>query len=119
LGLTYVDGGVGWSSVSLVVKADMLNGFKTIHGGILFAMADSAFAYACNSRNSKAVAQQASISFLAPAHEGETLTAIAKEVSIQGRTGVYNVTITNEAAQVLASFQGLSRTIPGHIIEEE
>ena len=77
-GTTYEDGGVGWSRVSFIVKPDMLNGFKAIHGGMIFALADSAFAYACNSENKVTVAQQASIAFLSPAYAGEKLTAVAK-----------------------------------------
>ena len=65
-GTTYEDGGVGWSRVSFIVKPDMLNGFDAIHGGMIFALADSAFAYACNSENNVTVAQQASIAFFEP-----------------------------------------------------
>jgi len=116
-GIKYLDGGVGWAKVSFIVKDDMLNGHNTIHGGMLFALADTAFAYACNSRNNKTVAQQASMAFLSPASAGETLTVIAREVTLEGRSGVYNAVVTGEDDRVVATFQGLSRTIRGHIIE--
>jgi len=118
-GTTYEDGGVGWSRVSFIVKPDMLNGFKTIHGGMIFALADSAFAYACNSENKVTVAQQASIAFLSPAYAGEKLTAVAKREAGEGRSAVYNVVVTGPDERVVATFQGLSRTIRGHILEEE
>jgi len=118
-GVTYEDGGVGWAQVSFIVKDDMLNGHGSIHGGMLFALADTAFAYACNSRNDKTVAQQASIAFLSPALAGEKIIATAREEALQGRSGVYNVTITGEDARIIATFQGLSRTIRGHIIQED
>lgn len=118
-GTTYEDGGIGWAKVSFIVKDDMLNGFGSIHGGIIFGLADSAFAYACNSHNKRAVAQQASIAFLNPAFFGEKLIAIAREEASEGRSGVYNVTVTGPNDRVIATFQGLSRTIRGHILEEE
>ncbi len=116
-GIDYEDGGVGWSQISFTVKDDMLNGHGTIHGGMLFALADTALAYACNSRNDRSVAQQASIAFLSPALAGEKVTATAREEALQGRSGVYNVAVTGEDGRMLATFQGLSRTIRGHIIE--
>ncbi len=118
-GIEYEDGGVGWAQISFTVKNDMLNGHGTIHGGMLFALADTALAYACNSRNNRSVAQQASIAFLSPARAGEIITATAREAALEGRSGVYTVEVTGEDARVIASFQGLSRTIRGHIIEIE
>ena len=118
-GTTYEDGGVGWSRVSFIVKPDMLNGFDAIHGGMIFALADSAFAYACNSENNVTVAQQASIAFLSPAYVGEKLTATAKCEAKAGRSGVYNVVVTGPDERVVATFQGLSRTIRGQILEED
>jgi len=97
----------------------MLNGFEAIHGGMIFALADSAFAYACNSENKVTVAQQASIAFLSPAYAGEKLTAVAKREAGEGRSAVYNVVVTGPDDRVVATFQGLSRTIRGHILEEE
>jgi len=118
-GVKYEDGGVGWAKVSFVIKDNMLNGNSTIHGGMIFALADTAFAYACNSRNDKSVAQQASIAFLSPAHAGERITATAREEALQGRSGSYSVNVTGEDGRVIATFQGLSRTIRGNIIDEE
>jgi acyl-CoA thioesterase len=109
--------GEGWARCSMIVRADMLNGVGVCHGGLIFMLADTAFAWACNSRNVKALAQQASISFLSPAQTGERLTAAAREESTQGRTGVYTVTVTGGDGRVVAVFQGLSRTAGGEIIE--
>jgi len=118
-GLKYEDGGVGWARASMVVKGNMLNGHGTVHGGLIFGLADGAFAYACNSRNQVSVAQQASISFLSPGRLGETLMAEAREVALQGRSGVYSVIVTGEDGRKVAVFQGLSRTIRGSIIDED
>ncbi|MEP1230518.1 MAG: hydroxyphenylacetyl-CoA thioesterase PaaI [Litorimonas sp.] len=116
-GLSYDDGGEGWAQVSFRVKADMLNGHGTIHGGMLFALADTALAYACNSRNNRTVAQQASIAFLSPVEMGEKVMATAREEALQGRSGVYNVKLTGEDGRTVATFQGLSRAIRGHVID--
>jgi len=116
---TYEGGGLGWSQVSFIVKPEMLNGFGMIHGGLVFGLADSAFAYACNSENNRTVAQQASIAFLNPAFAGEKLTAIARREATEGRSGIYNVTVTGPDDRVIATFQGLSRIIRGQILEEE
>ena len=118
-GTIYEDGGVGWSRVSFIVKSDMLNGFEAIYGGMIFALADSAFAYACNSENNVTVAQQASITFLSPAYAGEKLTAVAKREASEGRSAIYNVVVTGPDERTIATFQGLSRTIRGHILEKE
>lgn len=93
----------------------MLNGHRIAHGGMIFALADTAFAYACNSRNVSTVAQQASISFLAPASEGDILIAEAREAAMAGRSGVYNVSVRTDGRRVIAEFTGLSRTIGGEI----
>jgi acyl-CoA thioesterase len=118
-GLEYEDGGVGWARVSMVVSSDMLNGHQGAHGGLIFSLADSAFAYACNSRNNITVAQQASISFLSPANLGERLTAHASETALEGRSGSYAVIVKGEDGRIVATFQGLSRTISGKILNEE
>jgi acyl-CoA thioesterase len=101
----------GYAKLSLKLSGDMLNGHGTAHGGVIFTLADTAFAYACNSRNQAAVASQASIVFLTPAHEGDTLTAEALEQAAEGRSGVYTVTIRGPENRVVAVFQGLSRSI--------
>ncbi len=111
--------GEGWARVSIVVRPDMLNGHGTAHGGMVFALADTAFAYACNSRNVTSVAQSASIAFLSPARAGERLTAEAREAAVAGRSGVYHVAVRGEDGRAVAEFQGLSRAVGGPVIDEE
>lgn len=108
----------GYARLAMHVRADMLNGHGSIHGGMIFALADTAFAYACNSRNDLTVAQGASIVFLAPAHLGETLVAEAHEEASSGRSGVYSVHVrTRETGRAIAQFQGQSRSIGGNVIK--
>jgi len=109
----------GTADLSMVVTAAMLNGHGIAHGGYIFTLADSAFAFACNSYNQLAVAQQNQISYLAPGKAGERLQAAAREQSRTGRSGVYDVTVTGEDGRTIALFRGLSRTIKGHHFEEE
>jgi acyl-CoA thioesterase len=109
----------GYARISMRLRADLLNGHGTAHGGMIFALADTAFAYACNSRNLRTVAAQASISFLDAAREGELLIAEAQEQALQGRSGVYNVIVTGEDGRFIAIFQGLSRSIGGPIIGDQ
>lgn len=116
-GLELLEAREGYARVAMTVRADMLNGYQTIHGGMVFALADSAFAYACNSRNQATVAQQASIVFLSPAREGERLVAEAREQSLVGRTGVYLISIRSEDGRDVASFTGFSRTVGGPVVE--
>ncbi len=106
----------GYARIAMVVRRDMLNGHAIAHGGMIFALADTAFAYACNSRNVKTVAQQASIAFLAPGREGDRLRAEATEVAVSGRSGIYAVTVTNPAGEKIAIFQGLSRSTGGPVL---
>ena len=94
----------------------MLNGYKSTHGGMLFSLADTAFAYACNSRNVTPVAQSASIVFLDSSTAGERLVAEAKEKSLKGRSGVYAVTVFGADGRVVAEFQGASRAVGGNVI---
>ncbi len=118
-GLELEDAGSGWARCSMKLRDDMMNGHSTAHGGVIFALADTAFAWACNSANVVTFAQHASISFLSPGRLGETLTADAREDAAQGRSGVYTVRVTGEDGRVVAIFQGLSRTAGGAVIEEE
>ena len=118
-GLNLVDAGEGWARCSMVVRDDMLNGLNTAHGGMIFSLADTAFAWACNSRNVATFAQHASISFLSSGQPGETLTAEAREDATAGRSGVYTVRVTGGDGRVVAVFQGLSRTAGGPVIDEE
>lgn len=117
-GVKLEDAGAGWARCSMVLREDMLNGHGTAHGGMIFALADTAFAWACNSRNVTTFAQGASISFLSPGRLGERLTAEALEDASEGRTGVYTARITGEDGRTLAVFQGLSRTAGGKVIED-
>jgi acyl-CoA thioesterase len=96
----------------------MFNGHGTCHGGIIFMLADTAFAYSCNSYNLRTVAQQCSITFLAPGRPGEVLLAEAKEVARAGRSGIYDIEVRTEQGEVLAQFRGNSRTISGTVIPE-
>ena len=107
----------GYARVSMRVRADMLNGHRTAHGGMIFALADSAFAYACNSRNEVSVAQNATIGFLAPAREGDVLVAEAVEASVAGKMGVYRIAVRTTDGRAIAEFTGLSRSIGGPVVE--
>lgn len=114
LGMEITEIGRGRATLAMPVRDDMVNGHGTCHGGMMFALADSAFAFACNSRNAVTVAQDCTIAFLAPAHAGDTLRAEARERSRSGRSGVYDVTVTKSDGRVVAEFRGLSRTVRGH-----
>jgi acyl-CoA thioesterase len=117
LGMRVVRVAPGHAEVAMTVLADMLNGHATCHGGFIFTLADSAFAYACNSYNLTTVASGCTIDFLAPAREGDVLTAIAQERSVSGRTGVYDIQVCNERGEAIALFRGKSYRIKGHVIE--
>jgi acyl-CoA thioesterase len=108
----------GYARIRMTLRPDMLNGHGSAHGGMIFALADSAFAYACNSRNLRTVAAQASIVFLDAAREGEVLVAEAREVALAGRSGVYNVSVRGEGGRAIAIFQGFSRSLGGPIVGE-
>ncbi|HRI17349.1 MAG TPA: hydroxyphenylacetyl-CoA thioesterase PaaI [Burkholderiaceae bacterium] len=103
----------GKATMTMTVRADMLNGFGTCHGGLIATLADSAFAFACNSSNRMAVAAGLSIDFVAPAQEGDLLTAEAVEVSQAGRSGVYDVTVSNQRGERVALFRGRSHRVNG------
>ncbi|CAN7209683.1 hydroxyphenylacetyl-CoA thioesterase PaaI [Bosea sp. LjRoot237] len=113
LGMSLDAAGPGEATLSLTVTAAMINGHKTCHGGYIFTLADSAFAFACNSYNQNTVAQHCSVTFLRPAFEGDRLTASAREVSRIGRGGIYDITVTNQNGEHVAEFRGHSRTIKG------
>jgi acyl-CoA thioesterase len=108
LGMQVEAMGPGSARLSMRVRPDMLNGFKICHGGFITLLADSAFAFACNSSNELTLAAGIVVDFVAPAMEGELLTADAKEVVLVGRTGVYDVTVTNEKGQIVAVLRGRS-----------
>jgi len=109
----------GYARIRMRLRPDMVNGHGIAHGGMIFALADTAFAYACNSRNLRSVAAQASIVFLDAARDGELLVAEAREEAVAGRSGVYNATVRGEDGRTIATFQGLSRTIGGVVIGDQ
>lgn len=106
LGITIVEKGAGVSTIRMRVRSEMVSGLGIVHGGVIFSFADSALAFASNSRGRRSVALDVSISFTAPAHEGDTLTAIAKEASLTHNIGVYTITITNQHGDTVALFTG-------------
>ena len=103
----------GRATLSMTITQAMSNGHGTCHGGYLFTLADSAFAFACNSHNQMAVAQHCSITYLIPGRIGDRMTATAVEVSRQGRSGIYDVRVTNQHGAPVAEFRGHSRTVKG------
>lgn len=117
LGMVLEDVRPGYARMSMRVRSDMLNGHGTLHGGLIFALADSAFAFACNSRNINTVAAGCSIEFLRPVQLNEVLTAQAQETALQGRHGIYDVTVRNADGTLVAVFRGKSAQIKGHVIE--
>jgi acyl-CoA thioesterase len=112
LGMEVLDIGPGRATLAMTVKPEMVNGQRICHGGMIFTLADSAFAYACNSRNDRAVAAQGNITFIRPGKLGDRLVAAGREVSRSGRSGIYDVRVTANDV-VIAEFRGHSRTIPG------
>ncbi len=108
LGLEFVYVSQGHCQLKFKVKKEMLNGFHSIHGGILFSAADSAFAFACNSHGWANVALECSISYVRPAFEGQVLTLTAKEINRGKTTGIYEVSIKNEEDKLVALFKGIS-----------
>ena len=106
LGIRIMDVAPGRVRVEMTVRPDMVNGHGMCHGGIVFTLADSAFAFACNSHGEPMVAAGAGIEFLAPTPLGERVTATAAEISRTGRHGIYDVTVSDSACKVLAQFRG-------------
>ncbi len=122
LNMAVVDVGCGSASVSMTITPAMTNGVGTAHGGYIFTLADTAFAYACNSYNQFAVAADCSIQFLRPAYAGDTLLATARETATVGRTGVYDVLVTRAMAtgdvEIIATFRGKSAQVKGTHLPE-
>lgn len=116
-GLTIDEVRAGYARVSMLVRADMLNGHGYAHGGMIFALADSAFAYVCNGANHASMAAQASIVFLDKVSEGETLIAEAEEVAREGRAGVTRVAVRTSEGRAIAEFTGYSRTLGGAVVD--
>jgi acyl-CoA thioesterase len=107
----------GYARLRMTLRQDMLNGHRTAHGGMVFSLADTAFAYICNGRNERTVAAQASIVFLDAVREGETLIAEGEEVSRAGRSGVTRVSVRTDDGRAIAEFTGYSRTIGGPLVD--
>ncbi len=108
----------GRASLRMTVREEHLNGHKICHGGLIFTLADTAFAYACNSHNKVTVAAGCSIEFLKPGHLGDVLTCEAAEQTLSGRHGIYDARVSNQHGEVIALFRGKSTQIKGHIIGE-
>ena len=116
-GVTIEEARAGFARLSMRIRGDMLNGHRIVHGGMIFALADTAFAYVCNGGNEKTVAAQASIVFLGSAAEGETLIAEAEELASVGRSGVTRVAVRTADGRAIAEFTGYSRTVGGAVTE--
>jgi acyl-CoA thioesterase len=118
LGMRLVSVAAGRAVLEMPVRADMVNGHGIAHGGFVFTLADSAFAFACNSRNRRTVAQACDIVFVTPARLGDILVAEAVERASYGRNGIYDVTVRRGDNELVAEFRGRSRQINGSFIEE-
>lgn len=119
LGISILEIREGYSRIRMTIRPEMVNGFGIIHGGIAFSMADSAFAFACNNRNTLSVALDTSINFIKPVHIGDILTAVATELHNGKSTGLYQVEIRNQKDHVVALFKGLcyrtdKKLVPGN-----
>ncbi len=119
LGMRIEAVGPGWARVLMRVRADMVNGHGVCHGGIVFALADSAFAFACNSHNDATVAAAASIDYLTAAREGDELTAEARELWRTRRNGLYEISVCNERGERIALFRGRSYRVNGQVVNAE
>lgn len=106
LGISVIETTEGYSKIKMTVREEMLNGFGIVHGGIAFSLADSAFAFACNSRNNLSVALDTSINFIKPVHPGDELIAEAKELHNGRSTGLYQISIYNQNNHLVAQFKG-------------
>ncbi len=112
LGMKIIGVGPGRATLTMTVQPHMVNGQRIAHGGFIFTLADSAMAFACNSHNEKAVAARGDITFIRPGKLGDTLVAVAREISRSGRSGIYDVRVS-VGDEVIAEFRGHSRTIGG------
>lgn len=116
LGITIDAIGPGHARLSMPVRDEFLNGHGICHGGLMFTLADSCFAFACNSHNINTVAAGCSIEFLKPVRGGDVLTAEATEQVLSGRHGIYDIRVTNRDGEVVAMFRGKSAQIKGHVV---
>ena len=117
MGMELVEVGPGTATLRMAIRPDMTNCHGTCHGGYIFALADTAFAYACNSLNHRAVAAGADIDYLAPAHAGDTLTARGRAVQQGDRRGIYDIEVSNQDDHVVAVFRGRSARIKGRLFD--
>jgi acyl-CoA thioesterase len=117
LGMRILEARPGFAKLSMVVREDMLNGHSVCHGGLIFSLADSAFAFSCNSHGGAVVGASASMDFLAPARGGDELTAVAVERWRSKRSGVYEVTISNQHGDTIALFRGRSHQVREHAVD--
>jgi acyl-CoA thioesterase len=118
LGIELLDIEPGRARMQMTVRPEFTNGHGICHGGYIFLLADTSFAYACNSHNQRAVAAGCAIEFLAPAHEGDRLVADATEQHLAGRHGVYDIRVSDQDGRLVALFRGKSATIKGQFLEE-
>ena len=118
LGMEVLEVGPGRALLAMTVTERMLNGHGSCHGGFIFSLADSAFAFACNSHGSPAVAQHCTVTYVAPGRLGMRLMAEAQERQRGERSGIYDVTVRDETGTIIAEFRGHSRTLPGSLIAE-
>lgn len=116
LGFELLEVRAGYARMRATVRPDFLNGHDICHGGLIFTLADSTFAFACNSYNVNTVASGCSIEFLRPVHGGDVLIAEAIEQTLNGRTGIYDIRVTNRAGETVAMFRGKSTQIRGSVI---
>lgn len=119
MGIEIVSVAPGRAVLRMAVKPLHLNGHKICHGGFIFTLADTTFAYACNSYNKNAVAAGCSIEFLKPGQDGDVLTCEGVEQVLQGRHGIYDMKVSNQRGEVIAMFRGKSAVIPGQVFPEE
>ena len=116
LGMQLLEIRPGYARMSMPVRDDMLNGHATCHGGYIFMLADSAFAFACNSHNFNTVGAGCTIDYLAPGRPGDVLVAEAVEQALQGKTGVYDVAVTDQDGRTIALFRGKSHRVNGTLV---
>ena len=116
LGIELFDAAAGRAALAMTVRDDMLNGFGTCHGGVLFTLADTALSCACNSRNERSVAHHCSVVYLRPGRPGERLTATRLNAARSGRVGIYDVSGEKRRGRAMAEFFGHARTIGGAIV---
>ena len=118
LGMTLDEIRPGYARMSMRVRPDMLNGHGTCHGGFIFALADSAFAFACNSQNHVTVGAGCTIDYLAPGRQDDLLTAQAVERAHAGKTGIYDVDVVNQDGRLVATFRGKSHRVGGTVVDK-